>query len=414
MKILVLSQYFWPEPFVINELSLQLKKQGHFVTILTGKPNYPDGDLYPGYKAKGTIKEFYQGIPVYRVPIRPRKKGGALNLILNYLSFLCFGLIYAVKFFRKEKFDVVFIYAPSPITSAIPGIFLKWLTNAHITLWIQDLWPESLQATGFVRNPLILKAVEKLVRTIYFFSDTLLVQSQAFIQPVSRLIKKQSKIIYYPNCSIDLANIPCSNEQLDPNLINTLEKNFCLVFSGNIGTAQSVETILRAAEILISLPEIKIVFVGSGSIKGKLEEQVHLKRLSNVIFAGRFAPEHMPLIYSLASGLVVTLKKDEILTYTIPSKVQGYLAAGRPIIAALNGEAARVIHESGAGLVTPSENSVALAESIEKLYLMPKSLREIMGEAGRKYFLKHYELTQQGLRLEEILEARIRDRNKFI
>lgn len=411
MKIVLVSQYFWPESFIINDLVRTLAAQGHYVQVLTGKPNYPDGDIFPGYRVAGCIDEcFVPGVSVHRVPLRPRGKGGAKDLVLNYLSFVFSGLHFFSRALRgtKEQIDVVFVFAPSPITSVIPAIYLKLRFKAHLAVWIQDLWPESLSATGFIRNRMALRLVGWLVRGIYACTDTLLVQSKAFTAPVARYAR-EDKIVYYPNSHEDSPLQPATCTHVSVELLEQLEQNFCLVFAGNLGTAQAVETLIQAAERLRHLPGCKLVLVGSGSMLAWIEAQKALRGLDNLILAGRFPPSEMPQFFSRAAGLLVTLKREEIFAYTIPSKVQAYLAAGRPVIAALDGEGARVIDEAGAGLSCPAEDSAGLARCIEQLFHMSPEEREKLGQSGRAYFLANFEMARQSQRLVEILENRINE-----
>lgn len=412
MHILIVSQYFWPEPFIINDLAIQMKQLGHEVTVFTGKPNYPDGNLYPGYESSGTLEELFQEhIPVFRIPLRPRKKANAKNLMLNYLSFICSGLLQARKFSKNKNFDSILVFAPSPITSAIPALLLKWLTKSHLTIWIQDLWPESLKATGYVQNKFILRSVQTLVKGIYRCSDTLLVQSKAFIPQVSKLAPKK-EILYYPNSAKDnlcFQNSECSiPEELD----QLLSSEFCVLFAGNIGTAQAIGTIVAAAIQLKEIPDLKIVLIGSGSQLDWVKQQIIEHQLNNLILAGRFPFSSMPSIFSKASALLVTLKRDEIFTYTIPSKIQAYLASGKPIIAALDGEGAQVILEAGAGYTSPAEESENLANNIKKMYHLPLSKRDEFGKSGRDYFLKHFEMNRQSQKLIHIIEDRIKRRKQ--
>jgi glycosyltransferase involved in cell wall biosynthesis len=407
LRVAVVTQYFWPESFVINDMVRCLSDLGHQIEVFTGKPNYPDGVVYAGYTADGFVQGgFGDGVIVHRIPLRPRGASGAKNLFFNYLSFVLNGIRYFPRAVKGRSFDVIFVFAPSPITSVIPAIYLKWRLKAHLAVWIQDLWPESLRATGFVRNRLALGIVGWLVRGIYACSDTLLVQSRAFATPVARYASAE-KVVYYPNCYQDALLQPTANTQVPASLLKELEQNFCLVFAGNLGTAQAVETLLHATERLKHLPGFKVVLVGSGSMLRWIERQKALKGLDNLILAGRFPPSEMPQFFSRAAGLVVTLKQDEILACTIPSKVQAYLAAGRPVIAALDGEGARVIEEAGAGLTCPAEDAAGLARCIEQLFNMSADEREALGESGRRYFLKHFETVQQSQRLVEILESRI-------
>lgn len=407
MKIIIVSHYFWPEPFIINDLVHHLSKNGHKITVLTGKPNYPDGQVYDGYQAEGLQHEyFHQYIDVFRVPLHSRGSASSIDLVRNYLSFVWSGLRYFPRIIKNRDVDAILVFAPSPITSAIPAIFLKWMKKAHLAVWIQDLWPESLAATGHIRNPFLLCLVSVLVKIIYRFSDTLLIQSQAFYEPVRKMASSE-KIVYYPN-SIDTAIATTdNNDPLCPDLLELLESNFCLVFAGNIGKAQAVEMIIEAAKRLKDFLNFKLVLVGSGSMLDWVKEQKTLHALDNLVLAGRYPMNLMPQIYKHASGLLVTLKDDEIFSYTIPSKVQTYLAAGKPIIASLNGEGARIINEAGAGLSCPAEDVEVLVDCIKQLYKMPLEQRQQMGQRGYAYFMKHYEMSGQAKRLVEILIDRV-------
>lgn len=402
MKILILSQYFWPEHFVINDIVRLLDEQGHSVVVATGKPNYPDGDVFEGYRAMGTLRERYlDRVEVLRVPIWPRGLGGARNLLLNYLSFILAGLVCLPWMLRKREFDAILVFAPSPITQAIPAIPLKWLKKAKLALWVQDLWPESLAATGFIRNPHALRAVGRMVKTIYRCCDLLLVQSRAFVEPVARYADRQ-KILYYPN-SMDVqssrvvAGIP-------QDLIETLDNHFCVTFAGNLGTAQALETLVQAAVHLRDDPHIRLVLVGSGSRLPWLQAQKQAHGLDNLILPGRFPMEAMPPIFERSSALLVSLNAEPIFAQTIPSKIQAYLAAGRPIIAALDGEGARVVCEAKAGLASPAGQVLPLVANIRSMFALNAEARAAMGGSGQAYFTEHFEMQMQTRRLTELLE----------
>lgn len=401
MRILVLSQYFWPESFIINDIVRVLDEQGHKVVVATGKPNYPDGEVFLGYHASGTQRELYLGrIDVVRVPIWPRGRGGAKNLVLNYLSFVFSGLLGFPWMLRKQQFDAILVFAPSPILQAIPAIPLKWLKNAKLALWVQDLWPESLAATGYVQNRRALAVVGWLVKRIYRCCDVLLVQSKAFFEPVSRYAP-EDRIVYFPN-SVDV-RAGVSGGSIPAVLAEQLEAHFCLVFAGNLGKAQALDTLLQAAFQLRDDPKFRLVLVGSGSQLPWVESQLQTLALDNVILAGRFPMEVMPSIFERASALLVSLTEEEIFAQTIPSKIQAYLAAGRPILASLNGEGARVVQESGAGLVSPAEQAGPLVENIGRMMALDVSEREAMGRAGREYFDGNFEMSAQVRKLVEIL-----------
>lgn len=387
MKVLIVSQYFWPESFRINEVAVSLREQGADVTILTGKPNYPDGVVFDGYRAGGTQCEDYLGMPVFRVPMAPRGQGSAVRLALNYLSFAAAGSVFGPRLLRGRPVDVILVYGISPILQGIAAITIKLFKRAPVVLWVQDLWPQSLQATGFVHDRRVLKAVEWVVRGIYRFSDMLLVQSQAFREPVAALSSRE-KIRFHPNpgeLALDaprpaLAEPPV---RYDPACFNA-------VFAGNLGNAQAPETIVAAAALLADDPRIRFVLVGSGSRSEWIRDEAARRSLVNVLLPGRFPPDAMPSILEGASVLLVTLTRSEIFGLTIPSKIQAYLAAGKPILAALDGEGARVIEEAGAGVVVPAEDAAALADAIRRMADMPASELARMGRAGRDYYDKHF------------------------
>lgn len=408
VNILVVSQYFWPETFIINDLVKTLVAQGHQVQVFTGKPNYPEGQTFSGYTPDGCSREMYANkVPVYRVPLRPRGHG-AKGLLINYLSFVSNGL----RFFPKElqrggtRYDVIFVFVPSPILSVLPAILLKWKTKAHLAVWVQDLWPESLSATGFVTNRFLLWVVGLVVRSIYACSDTLLIQSLAFKASVMHYAKEE-KIVYYPNCYALNTTELVGPTEIPEEILKFMDQHFCLVFAGNLGTAQSLETLVDAATRLRHLPQCKLVIVGSGRKHAWLESQKTALGLSNMVLVGRFPPSEMPQFFSRAGGLLLTLRKSSIFSLTIPSKLQAYLAAGRPVVAAIDGEGARIIEEANAGFCCAAEDGYGLSRAIERLYKMDPAERAQLGRSGRTYFASNFEMGRQGKRLIEIFEARI-------
>jgi len=389
MKILVVTQYFWPENFRINDLSLGLKKKGHEVQILTGVPNYPGGRFFTGYNFFGPLFETYEDIPVFRVPLIPRGNGSRFRLALNFFSFVFFACFLG-PIHRLGTIDLIFIYEPSPITVCLPALLLKKLKSAPVMFWMQDLWPESLSATGAVRSKKILKMVDILVRFIYRGCDRILIQSRAFLNPIKRLGGDPKRVLYFPNSAEKLYK-PLTVEQ------NTSEKallpdGFCVTFAGNIGAAQDFKTILTAFEKFKNHKDIHLVVLGDGRMFQWVQEQVRIRDLENTVhLLGRHPVEAMPRYFSLSDALLVTLRKEPIFSLTIPSKVQSYLACGKPIIAALDGEGARVVEEAGAGVICPTEDPKALADAVLKLYNMSELDREEIGQNGRRYFEKNFE-----------------------
>ncbi|MGE3919328.1 MAG: glycosyltransferase family 4 protein [Gammaproteobacteria bacterium] len=386
MNILIVSQYFWPESFRINDFALGLQAMDHNVTVLTGIPNYPNGSFFTGYHALKIHSEDYHGIRIHRVPLISRGKSRSLRLALNYLSFAVSASLLG-PLFCKGKYDVIFVFMPSPITVGIPAIILKMLKRAPIFFWVQDLWPESLQAVKAVKSRKILAAIEKLTRFIYQRCDKILVQSQAFIPAIKRLGIAEEKLFYFPNAAEALY------QTNDATAVNaTLPKGFNIVFTGNIGVAQSFETIIQAAIQLKEYSDIHWIIVGDGRQKEWLSEQIKLNQLENTFhLLGQYPPEAMPYFYEHAEALLITLKKDPIFALTIPSKLQSYLAYGKPVLGALDGEPARIIQDANAGLVGPAEDPVCLAGNILKLYHLSRENRAILAHNGRQYFTKHFE-----------------------
>jgi len=385
LRVLILSQYFWPESFRINDVAESLLANGLSVEMLTGKPNYPIGSIFPGYRAWGCQQETHQDLLINRIPLLTRGAGG-WRLALNYLSFVVSGLLFAPWLLRNKVFDVILVYAPSPILQAIPALFLGWLKGCPVVLWVQDLWPESLSATGYVRNEYLIAAVRQIVRFIYRHSDLLLVQSRAFEAPV-RALASGTPIVYYPNSVDETFAMPATREA--PH-ISGLDAGFSVMFAGNIGTAQAIEVIVKAACLLKVHPDIHFVVIGEGSRWTWIKQEVQRLGLNNVHLPGRFPVEFMPCLMQKASALLVTLADQEIFKATIPSKVQAYLAAGRPILACLNGEGADLVTRSGAGLAVPAENEHALAEAVLHLYRMSPEERETIGALGRLYYSRNF------------------------
>lgn len=397
MKILIWSQYFWPENFRINDLVASLQQRGVQVTVLTGKPNYPEGRVFPGYRAYGMLRERYVGAEVVRVPLVPRGNSSPLRLVLNYLSFIFSGYILAPFALRGYECDVVFVYAPSPLLQALPAVLMARLKRAPLVVWVQDLWPESLAATGMVKNRWVIKGVGALVRYIYRNADSILIQSEAFRESVASLADDPRKIIYHPNAAQPSHDFGV----IDPELISEIENCFSVVFAGNLGRAQSLETILSAAECLRQEKEIRLFIVGSGSCEDSLAKEIERRKLANVVLTGRLPNSEMPAVFAAASALLLTLVDSPALALTIPSKLQGYLAAGRPVIACLNGESARIVSDAEAGLTCPAADVEALAAAVLKLHALPSSERDRLGANGRRYFEEHFESSK---RLDELIE----------
>lgn len=388
MKILIFSQHFWPESFRINEVAQDIYKEGEDVIVLTGKPNYPGGVIYPGYKILGAQAETFSGMTIRRVPLFPRGRGGAIRMLANYFSFLFSAMFYGPILLRKEKIDIIFVYATSPLIQGLAALPLKLFHKARLVVWVQDLWPEDLSSTGYITNPLLLKINEWPAKFLYYFTDRILIQSESFRNPVSRLIKKK-EIHVLPNPAERAVFLQSTQFDL-PEELGFMRVGFNVVFAGNIGNNQSVETIVEAAEMLKDHADLRIVMVGSGSRSEYLKEEINKRSLENLKVVGRYPSEMMPAIYEQSDALLVSLASKENLFWTVPCKVQAYMAAGKPIVASINGEGAKIVCESGSGVISPAEDARGLAECIIELHTMSEIKRKEMGLKGRAYAEAHY------------------------
>ena len=407
MHILVVTQYFWPENFRINDLVSGLIERGHSVTVLTAIPNYPEGTFFSGYGFFKNNSQNYLGAKIVRVPIVPRGKGGGFNLALNYLSFVVSACLLA-PFRCKETYDVIFIFEPSPVTVALPALLLKKLFKIPVMFWVQDLWPESLAATGAVTSKRILANVAQIVKFIYRRCDKILITSQSFLESIERHSGTSEKTAFFPQSAEDAFQPIAGTVQVDA--LAPVPSGFWVMFAGNIGAAQDFGTLLAAAEALKSYHDIHWLIVGDGRMRAWAESAADARGLKDKIhFLGRHPLESMPAFFSRADALLVTLKKEPIFALTIPAKIQSYLACGRPVIAALDGEGARIINDAGAGFTCPAEDSDSFAQVVLKMYETPKAEREQMGMSGRIYYEANFDrdmlLDKLVSWMEELVEA---------
>jgi glycosyltransferase involved in cell wall biosynthesis len=383
LRILVISHYFWPESFRINQVVEDLIAGGAHVTVLTGHPSYPGGKVFPGYDARRTRLERHPaGYDIYRVPVVPRGQGNHVRLALNYLSFTVTGILFGTRLLRKQRFDVLFVYCTTPVIQGYIGLWLKLVKRARLVLWVQDLWPQALSATGFVKSRFLLRAVGYVVRVLYRRCDLILGQSQAFvamIEPDAGSVP----VHYFPNPG---EHPPAASHAGAP----ALPGKFNVIFAGNLGKAQALKTVVDAAEMLRADRDIHITLFGSGSMTEWIEAEVKSRALANLTLGGRLPPEKMPGVYRQASALLLTLVDDKAVAQTVPSKLQSYLSAGVPIIVAVNGEAADIVADAGAGIACRAEDPAALAGAIAALKSSPAADRAAMGEAARRFFDANY------------------------
>lgn len=382
MNILIVSQYFWPENFRINDLASELVKRGHEVTVLTGFPNYPNGYVFTEFLENSSAFSKFENVRIVRVPLVPRGTG-SVHLFLNYLSFAINACVLGAWRLRGQKFDVVLTCQLSPVTVGLSGAFLAWVKNVPMAMWVLDLWPDTLKAIGVVKSPKLLAVVSKLVSFIYRRCDLILAQSQSFIPKIKELAKGNSSVVYFPSWAEDVFK---SNNIVPAPEVPHMDGGFNVMFAGNVGEAQDFECILSAATLLKKLTHIRWLIVGDGRMSAWVASQIALRGLDDhVLLLGRYPVERMPDFFAKADAMLVTLADQEIFAMTIPGKLQSYMAAGMPVIAALNGEGADVIRLAKAGFTCPAGNAVELAASVHKMAELPKSERDAMGKNGLEF-----------------------------
>ena len=396
MKVLLVTQYFKPENLPVNFIADSLVKNGYKLDVLTGKPNYPKGKFFKGFGFFSKIKQSFQNYDVYRVPIFPRGvKFRTLGLVLNYTSFVFSASILGPLLLRKKKYDIIFVYANSPLTKAIPAIVLGKIKKIPVILWVQDLWPESFMATGY-KLPVTLEGLlNKIVSWIYDNVDLILGQSEAFVKKIKEEHPlNDRKVDYLPNTinSIFSPSLIIKTEltsHMDP-----FKDTFNILFTGNIGEAQSIETVILAANELKTrnLDNINFIIVGGGSKLQESKDRAYEMNLENIHFLGSFPLEEMPSFINFSDVLLLTLKDELTFNLTVPNKLQSYLASGKPILASLNGEAADLIIKSNSGFVVKSQDYKDLADKAIYMSGMKNNDLEELGVNGFEYFDKNFSI----------------------
>lgn len=357
MKILVVCQHFYPENFRINDICYELVKKGNDVTVLTGLPNYPKGKVLKEYKWFKKRKQTINGVKIRRCSLVGRGNS-TLKMMINYMWFAIFGSIKA--FFMKKDFDIVYVYQLSPITMTWPAIVVKKMKKIPLVIHVLDQWPVSITTGGISKTSLPYKILTSWSKNAYNKADVITCSSKSFKNYfINELgLSKDKQFIYMPSYA----------ESLYDNCKTTKNDKFDLLFAGNIGPAQSVETIIEAANLLKDEKNIVFHLVGDGLSKNKCEELAKQYNLSNVIFHGYHSVDKMRKYYELADAFLITMVDNEVVNSTLPAKVQSYMLAGKPIIGAISGEVKNVIKEADCGLCCDSLDYVNLAKIIKKAY----------------------------------------------
>jgi len=411
MRILILTQWFDPEPaFKGLSFAKELVARGHEVQVITGFPNYPGGVLYPGYRVRLIQRETMDGIAVVRLPLYPSHDGSALGRVFNYASFAVAAAILSP--FVAKPADVAYVYHP-PATIGLPAIALRMFRRIPFVYDVMDLWPDTLAATGMVRSRSAIALAGVWTRMVYRSASRISVVSEGFRAALTQRGVPDEKITVIYNWSPEEVSAVVADATASQSA--ALSDGFDVIFAGNMGKAQALHTILEAAQLLSeTAPAVRFVLIGDGVEANSLREQARKMDLSNVLFLPRMSRSEVATILPLADVLLVHLRGEPLFEITIPSKTQAYLQAGRPILVAVEGEAADLILEAGAGLCCEPGNAHAIADAVRELQKMSVSARDEMGRRGREFYEERMSMSVGVGRLEGLLEAATsRDSNCF-
>jgi colanic acid biosynthesis glycosyl transferase WcaI len=384
LKIAFITQYFHPEQFLNNTVATSLVERGHEVQVICAVPNYGKTTFFDGYSNSKQRTETWKGVRIARAFTIARGKSSA-QLCLNYLVYPFAGL---VTFVRRKRWtpDVSFVSMPSPVFQAILGWFLNKFWSVPSVHWVQDLWPDTAEVVLSIRSPLLRFLLRSISGYLYRNAQIVLIQSEAFRKRLIELGVEPDKIRPLPNTAPPFFK-PMLKKQAPEQAKFFSPNNFNIVFAGNIGESQDFPTILQAIELAKEDCKVNLVVIGSGRGLDIAVAEVAKRKLGSCVsFIGRHDEEVMPLFFAHADALLVSLKDTPIFASTVPFKVQCYLACGKPIIASLSGEGARVLLESNAACVAPSGCPLLLAQSITALSKKSAAERQRMGLSGRSYF----------------------------
>ncbi|MEB2781263.1 glycosyltransferase family 4 protein [Algoriphagus sp. C2-6-M1] len=391
-RVLIIGEVFFPEEFVINDLARYWKKKGYFVEVLTRTPSYPIGQIFSGYKNKLYQKTFYQNIPIHRVPVIQGYQKSKVIKIFNYLSFVVFSSIVAL--FIGRKFDRIFIYQTGPLTVALPGVLLKKIYNKNLTIWTQDLWPETVYAYGFKPNRLLDFLLNNLVKLIYNSADKIAVSCKGFSPKINSYLKSKKNIVWIPNWS--LINESATRKLKLPGSIN-------FTFAGNIGKVQNLDNVLHGFNKAVKeFPDAYLNIVGNGSSLKELKSLVNNEKIPNVNFTGRKPLIEMPDYFEASDVLIISLVDAPIYEIMIPSKFQTYLQYKKPIFAVMKGEVPKMISEYKLGLSADSNNIDMIAARFKEMMTLSKTELDSMSLSAQKLLSHSFDRYKNLKKLSQI------------
>lgn len=402
MRIVLLSQWCYPEPGPrVHELADGLARRGHEVTLVTGFPSYPEGRFHAGYRPTLYRRDQYGQARVLRLPLFPHGGKSVIGRVLNYGSFMCSAA--AIGSWLTGRVDCMYVFLPPP-TSGLAAWVLSLARRAPFLVDVQDIWPESVVASGMLADGRAVRAISAVQSFLYRRAARITVPSPGYRRNLLAKGVAEEKLEIVPNWADESVYTPLVRDQELAARLG-LQDSFNVLFAGNLGIVQGLETLVQAADVLRDVADVRFVFAGSGVEESRLRALVAEKGLDNVVFAGRFPQEQMARVCSIADVLLVHLKKDPLFTITIPSKTLAYLACGRPLLMAVEGDAADLVAAADAGLVCAGEDPGAMADAVMALRAMTSREREVMGRAGRDYFETHFTLDRVVGAYERLLDG---------
>ena len=391
MKILIVSQYFYPENFRINTISRELVKRGYDVTVLTAYPQYPIGRIYDGYGFDIPYEKEWNGVKIHRVKTYPRGKN-PLGLLRNCTSFVSSANRWVKQ--CKETFDAVFVFETSPVTVGLPAVSYKKKFGAPIYFYLQDLWPESVHEVMGIRFPPLTWVINRIVNKIYTNSDKILCTSRGVVRNLEDKGVEKEKLVYWPQF--------CQDPAKEEKPAAYAEDSFNITFTGNIGDAQGLDLLVDAAKEL-EKENIRWYLVGDGRAKERISEKVKAQKLEDkVIFIGRVSESEANAYVQHADCAYLSFQNNPLFNIIVPAKLQTYLACGAPILAAAGGETAQLIQEAGCGIAVAAQKD-DLVQAVRKMLSLAPQQRQKMGEAARKYSQTHFDQECLLSQLEELM-----------
>lgn len=397
--ILVVSQYFFPEQFRINDICVEWVKRGYKVTVLTGIPNYPQGEYYEGYDLNHKRTEVWNGVKVVRIPLIPRGQS-SIGLALNYMSFVVSGFVW--NLITKIKADYVFNFEVSPMTQSLIGVWYAKKRNIPCYLYVQDLWPENVEIVTGIRSPFVLNPISKMVNYIYRNSTHIFATSPSFVKEIQKRCENKDKVSYWPQYAEDFYQ-PVEIEEARKRVTEIPDDgSFKIIFTGNIGQAQGLEILPKAAKILkreifLQTNEkpssyVRFIIVGDGRNRENFQREIVECGVADMfVLVGRKPAERIPELLACCDAAFLSFMDNELFTKTIPAKLQSYMACGMPILAAASGESERVIREAECGGCSAIGDAHALVNEIKKMLKTASDEQKSMGINARNYYVEFFD-----------------------